>query len=188
MAARRALILLATLLLLAACGGADDQAGSTGADTAAATEGAPATSEPASEPAVATSEPTASASEGGAGALTVAETDLGEVLVDGDGMTVYVFDNDTDGTSSCTGDCETNWPPVPGDVTAGEGVDADLLSTTEREDGSSQATYDGQPVYLFAGDQAPGDTAGQGVGGVWWVIGPDGAKITDEAAAADTGY
>lgn len=186
MPTRRALMLLAALLL-AACAGADEQ-GAASAD--ASPTPAPVASEEApetSEPAAVTSE-AASAPEAAAGELTVAQTGLGEILVDGEGMTVYVFDNDTEGTSTCTGECEANWPPVSGDVTAGEGVDLDLLDTTEREDGSSQATYDGQPLYLFAGDQAAGDVAGQGVGGVWWVVGPDGAKITDEAAAGDSGY
>lgn len=188
MPARRALILLAALLLLAACGGADDESADAGGDSAAPTAVASEAAPEASEPAAGASETAGSASAAATGEITLAESDLGPILVDGEGMTLYVFDNDTEGTSTCTGECEANWPPVSGDVTAGDGVDADLLGTTERDDGTSQATYDGQPLYFFAGDQAAGDTAGQGVGDVWWVVGPDGAKITDEAAAADTGY
>lgn len=184
---RRVLILLAALLLLAACGADDESAGAAG-DTAPPTTVATEAAPDASEPATGASEATDGASEAAAGELTVAESDLGPILADSDGMTLYVFDNDAEGTSTCTGECEANWPPVSGDVTAGEGVDADLLGTTEREDGTSQATYDSQPLYYFAGDQAAGDTAGQGVGDIWWVVGPDGAKITDEAAATSTGY
>lgn len=177
MNARRFALLLVALLMLAACGGADDQAAS----------GDEAASEPvavASEPAVTSSEPAA----GGGVTLEVSETDLGQILVDGDGMTLYVFDNDSDGQSTCTGDCAGNWPPVPDDVTAGDGVDDSLLGMTEREDGTAQATYDNQPLYYFAGDQAAGDTNGQGVGGIWWVVGPDGQKITGDNEAATTQY
>jgi len=176
----RRIALLLVALLLAACGGAEDDAGG-------ATEASEVTQ--ASEPAAAPSEPSAAtsdeASAAGGGAIEVSSTDLGDVLVDGEGMTLYVFDNDTDGTSTCTGDCEANWPPLTGDVTAGDGVDDSLLGTTERDDGSVQVTYADQPLYYFAGDQAAGDLNGQAVGGVWWVVGADGEKITDEVGQAD---
>jgi predicted lipoprotein with Yx(FWY)xxD motif len=192
MPARRALLLLATLLLLAACGGADDttSGGDAGSEpAAAATPAEPEPSAPTSAPVAASSDAASEgASAGAEGTLDVSATDLGDIVVDGVGMTVYVFDNDTDGTSTCTGECETNWPPVSGAVTAAASLEADLLTTTEREDGSTQAVYDGKPLYYFAGDQAAGDTNGQGVGEVWWVIGPDGEKVTAEAAAADVGY
>lgn len=192
MPARRALLLLATLLLLAACGGADDTAAGAQASSEPAAAATPADDEPsapASAPAGDASQAASeTASAGAAGTLDVSATDLGDIVVDGAGVTVYVFDNDTDGTSTCTGECETNWPPVSGDVTAAPSLEADLLTTTERDDGSTQAVYDGKPLYYFAGDQAPGDTNGQGVGELWWVIGPDGGKVTAEAAAADLGY
>ena len=66
-----------------------------------------------------------------------------------------------------------------GDISVGEGVDASLLGSSERTDGSLQATYNGWPLYHFAADDAPGDTNGQLVGDVWFVIGPDGTPIRE---------
>ena len=114
--------------------------------------------------------------------LAVGETQLGEHLVDGEGLTLYLFDVDEPGVSNCTDDCLDAWPPltVDGEPTLGEGVDAELVDTIERDDdGSIQVTYDGLPLYYWAGDAAPGDVAGQGVEDVWWVVAPDGGAITD---------
>lgn len=187
---RRLALLLVALLMLAACGGGDDQAA--GDDAAAESQPPAEASEPAetSEPAAAASEPSTaseSAVDGGA-TIAVSDTDLGEILVDGEGMTLYVFDNDSDGQSACTGDCVDTWPPLTSEVTADDGVDESLIGMTERDDGTAQATYDNQPLYYFAGDSAAGDTNGQAVGGIWWVVAPDGKKITNETSQADTGY
>jgi predicted lipoprotein with Yx(FWY)xxD motif len=116
-----------------------------------------------------------------------ATSELGTILVDGDGLTLYLFDNDTDGESVCYDDCAVTWPPLLGDATVGEEADASLLGTTTREDGTEQVTYAGMPLYHYAGDGQPGDVAGQGLGGVWWVIAPDGERITDDVAAASAG-
>lgn len=177
---RRLALTLVVTLLLAACGSAEDQATDESAETS---EPAVAASEPAaeeSEPAAATSEAEDTAETAGGVTLETSDTDLGTIVVDSEGMTLYVFDNDSEGTSTCTGDCAANWPALTGEVTAGEGVDENLLGTTERDDGSMQVTYDGLPLYYFAGDQAAGDTNGQAVGDVWWVVAPDGEKITDD--------
>lgn len=96
-------------------------------------------------------------------------------------MTLYLFDQDPEGESACVDDCASTWPPLVGEPEATGGADADLVGTITRPDGSTQATYDGYPLYLYAPDSEPGDVTGQGVGGVWWVIGPDGTRITDEA-------
>lgn len=122
------------------------------------------------------------------GDVGVASTDLGEALVDADGMTLYLFDADEQGEPTCVDDCAANWPPliVDGDPVAGEGVDAALLGTTERPDGSTQVTYDGWPLYNWAADEAPGDTTGQGVGDRWWVVAPDGTPIRDMADGEET--
>jgi len=96
--------------------------------------------------------------------------DLGSILTDSAGMTLYLFTND-DGTSTCYDACATNWPPllVDGEPTAAADVPG-ALGTAQRSDGALQVTYDGSPLYYFHTDAAPGDANGQGVGGVWFVI------------------
>lgn len=128
--------------------------------------------------------------DGGGGSATVqvrGHPDYGDILVDAEGMTLYVFDADTQGAaeSACTGGCLDAWPPltVDGEPTAGGGVTAPL-STFERGDGGSQVAADGWPLYYFASDETPGDAKGQAASDVWWVVAPDGAKIT---AAQDSG-
>ncbi len=116
----------------------------------------------------------------GPAALEVSQTDdLGEFLVDAEGMTLYMFTNDTENTSNCYDDCAEAWPPVltEGDPTLGEGLDAALVSTTERTDGTTQVTYGGLPLYYWVNDAAPGDTTGQNVGEVWFVVSPAGEII-----------
>lgn len=167
----RSAIAVAALLVLAGCGGDDDTDVTVTPDTDATTGTQPAeTAEPTEA-----AEPTDAA---GGATLATASSDLGTIVVDGEGTTLYVFDNDTDGTSSCYDQCAENWPPFTGPAEASGDVDGALLGTTTRDDGTTQVTYNGQPLYYFAADQAPGDTNGQGVGDVWWVVGPDGAKIT----------
>jgi len=115
--------------------------------------------------------------------IAVASTDLGEILVAGDGLTLYGFTVDTDGTSACFEECAAAWPPLPyEDDAVGDGVDASLLGSTERDDGLVQAVYAGQPLYTFAGDASPGDTTGQGVNDVWYVVDPAGAMIAVSSA------
>ena len=112
---------------------------------------------------------------------TADHPELGAILVDGEGVTVYVFANDTPEVSNCTGGCARTWPPVVASEgtagPAGDGVNADFLGTIERPDGDKQVTYNGRPLYNFSGDRAPGDARGQGVGGVWFVISPDGEIV-----------
>lgn len=122
----------------------------------------------------------------GAATLATASTDLGTILVDGEGRTLYVFDNDAEGESSCDGQCAETWPPLTGEATAGGDVDAALLGSIERTDGTTQVTYDGSPLYYYAADSAPGGTSGQGVGDVWWVVGPDGSPVTAADAEEET--
>ena len=115
-----------------------------------------------------------------AATVTVTEGDtLGEFLVDAEGMTLYLFTNDSEGTSNCYDGCAASWPPLltGGEPEAGDGVDATLLGTTERTDGTTQVTYNGLPLYFFASDQSTGDTSGQGVGGVWYVVSPEGEAV-----------
>ena len=119
---------------------------------------------------------------GDAATVTVTEGDtLGEFLVDADGMTLYLFTNDSEGTSNCYDGCAASWPPLltDGEPEAGDGVDTSLLGTTERTDGTTQVTYNGLPLYFFASDQSAGDTSGQGVGGVWYVVSPGGEAVEE---------
>jgi len=119
----------------------------------------------------------------GAATVKVSESaDFGSILVDGEGMSLYVFTDDTQdsGTSACTDtECTTEWPPLTtdGDPVAGEGVDGTLLGTITRDDGTTQVTYNGRPLYHFSGDTAPGDTNGQGMEGKWFLVSPEGEAI-----------
>lgn len=101
---------------------------------------------------------------------------VGKYLVDGKGMTLYIYTKDTADTSNCTGGCAKAWPPftTTGNVTAGTGVDQSLIGTATLADGSKIVTWNHMPLYHFAKDQKPGDRNGQGVGGVWYIVGPKG--------------
>lgn len=114
--------------------------------------------------------------------LMVTDSELGEIVVDAEGMTVYMFDSDTQGSgeSTCEGQCATNWPAVTtdGDPVAGDGVTGEL-GTIKGVDGATQVTLDGWPLYYFAGDSAAGDVAGQGVNEVWWVLSPAGERMAE---------
>lgn len=140
----------------------------------------PTTESPATEPAAGT--PTLSVPVTGAATVEVSDTiEHGQILVNGEGLALYVFTEDTQnsGSSTCTDDCAQEWPPLvtDGEPIAGAGVDATLLGTITRADGSVQVTYNGWPLYLFAGDTAPGDTNGQGLDGVWFLVSPAGTAI-----------
>lgn len=159
---RRAL--LATALVLAACTTAADTTAETTPTTPATT---PSTTRPTSPPT------TAAAGE----SIGLVEGELGSYLADAGGNTLYVFlPDEAGGESTCYDACEANWPPR-GAASAGAGVDETLLGTTTRTDGSVQATYGGWPLYYFAADAAPGDTNGQGVNDVWFVVGVDGTPL-----------
>lgn len=116
-----------------------------------------------------------------------ASTDLGTILVDAEGFTLYVFTNDTDGESTCYDACADLWPAVPADSTIGSDLDASMFGTTTRTDGSEQLTVAGQPLYRYTPDTNPGDTTGQGFSGVWFVVGVDGAMIGGPESAT-SGY
>ena len=182
-------------LILAACAPAPTQLPTTLPPTEPSIEPS-LTEPPATEPAM-TDTPTADtpAAETPTGGVLVTgeatinvdeSTDFGTILVDGEGMSLYVFMADTQnsGTSTCGDDdgCATDWPPLvsQGSPVAGDGVDATLVGTITRDDGSMQVTYNGWPLYTFSEDEAPGDTNGQGVeefGGLWFLVSPEGEAI-----------
>ncbi|GAB7009212.1 hypothetical protein [Halorubrum trueperi] len=107
-------------------------------------------------------------------------SEYGDILVGPDEMTLYMFDQDTqgNGVSACYDGCADNWPPhtVDDEPVAGEGVTADLR-TFERETGERQVMAGGWPLYYFAPDEEPDDATGQGVNDVWWVLTPDGTPV-----------
>jgi predicted lipoprotein with Yx(FWY)xxD motif len=114
--------------------------------------------------------------------IAVATSKLGQILVDGKGMTVYLFVADTGTASTCYTSCAAIWPPVltTGAPQAGTGADTTLLGTTTRTDGKIEVTYAGHPLYYFVQDKASGDVTGQGIngfGGLWWVMSASGAAI-----------
>jgi predicted lipoprotein with Yx(FWY)xxD motif len=111
---------------------------------------------------------------------------LGTVLVDGQGLTLYMFVPDRQrGRSTCYKACASGWPPLrlPTGVTepvGGGGTDLALLGTTTRKDGGLQVTYNGWPLYLWAEDNGPGQATGQDIdslGGYWYVLSPKGEVI-----------
>jgi predicted lipoprotein with Yx(FWY)xxD motif len=112
--------------------------------------------------------------------------DLGKIIVDGRSRTLYLFEKDKNGKSSCSGACATNWPPLltKGKPKASGSVKASKLGTTKRSDGTTQVTYGGHPLYTFVADKnKPGSTKGEGVdafGAEWYVVGTNGKKIEDE--------
>lgn len=118
--------------------------------------------------------------------VATAETDeLGTFLTDAEGMTLYLFTNDTPGVSACTGGCLENWPAFTAEepLTLPDGVPGEL-SLIERDDGSQQVAYNDWPLYYWVNDEAPGDTTGQGVGDVWYVVTPVEAGATPLASPA----
>ena len=127
------------------------------------------------------SEVTDAATPAGPATVGTASGALGVYLVDGDGKTLYMYDPDAaaPGTSTCYDACATAWPPLltSGAATATGTAAADKLSTITRTDGSTQVVYGDYPLYHYAKDTAAGQTTGQSVGGVWWVVGADGVPI-----------
>jgi predicted lipoprotein with Yx(FWY)xxD motif len=132
------------------------------------------------EPTGSAAPPATTAAPAAAGTtVAVATVAAGEVLVDGEGRTLYIFTKDQGDQSACSGECAANWPALKSDTTptAGPGVDASKLAVATQADGSSQVTYGGMPLYYFAADTKAGDVKGQGVGDVWWMLAPDGQVI-----------
>ena len=146
---KRLLIALFALTLVAAACGGDDE----GTDTTAA-------------PGAATAD-----------AISVTSGPLGDHLVDAGGNTLYLFVPDGQGPSTCNEGCAAAWPPLTTEISAGSGIDAALLGDAARADGTSQATYNGWPLYYYASDGTAGDTNGQGANDVWFVVDAAGGAI-----------
>jgi predicted lipoprotein with Yx(FWY)xxD motif len=126
---------------------------------------------------------TSAASSTGATVDTSTSARYGTILVTGSGMTLYMLTGDSPTKSICNGACTAIWPPLTttGAPAAGAGVDATLLATITRSNGSRQVSYDGHPLYTYSGDTAAGDVNGEGIhhfGGTWYVLGPSGQPVT----------
>lgn len=162
--------LAAAVLLAAACGSSASSSSSSSPSAAAA----------------------ASAPSSSSGTSVLSRTINGtQVLTNSAGFTLYWFGPDTSTVSKCNGSCATYWPPVKGPVTAGSGVTG-TLSTITRSDGATQATYDGHPLYTYAGDTAPGQAKGNGLnvsGGVWHEVTVSGsAPASGTTTTSGSGY
>ena len=136
-----------------------------------------------SSPAGASSAGSAAASGAGKTVITTASASGSTFLTDGSGRAVYLWAKDTGDASTCTGACAGAWPPVTatGTVTASGSAMASDLGTITRSDGTKQVTYDGHPLYYFAGDSGPGTATGQGsdnFGAKWWLVAPSGSDVT----------
>ena len=132
---------------------------------------------------------------GGNASVNVAKTGLGNVLVDAQGRTLYLFSKDAGSMSSCFGACATNWPParVANTPTVSDGLTMSKATTTGRSDGQPELTYNGHPLYRFEGDHKPGDTSGQGLtafGGKWYAVSANGdqASATTSSTSSGGGY
>jgi predicted lipoprotein with Yx(FWY)xxD motif len=130
-------------------------------------------------PATTASPDESSPATGSATVMVATNATHGQILVDGEGRTLYGFTPDEAGTPTCYDDCTTTWPPLlaEGEITVGEGLDDSDFSTVARTDGGDQVKIGNWPLYYFAADAAPGDTNGQGVSGVWFVVSPTGELI-----------
>ncbi|WP_374778217.1 SCO0930 family lipoprotein [Streptomyces sp. NBC_01310] len=170
---------IAVVLTATACGTTDYKAG----DTTKPVGAAASQDDPYAAPAA-----DAGAGAKPAGQLALAANEqLGQVLTDSAGLTLYRFDKDTakPPKSNCDGDCEKTWPVVAaGDATAAAGMDPALLGEVVRTDGSKQLTVGGWPAYRYNKDTKAGDVNGQGVGGVWFALAADGKKAAKAAPGA----
>jgi predicted lipoprotein with Yx(FWY)xxD motif len=177
----RAACVLATSLglVVTGCGGKHKAVPSSGGFAQPTSPGVspPATEAPGASP-PATEAPESSppaASPAGPAEVKAQDTSLGKILVDGKGMTLYLFEKDKGSKPTCTGECATAWPPLltTEKPTAGTGVNGAWLGVADRSDGTKQVTYHGWPLYHYAKDTKPGDMNGQGVsefGAKWYVV------------------
>ena len=114
---------------------------------------------------------------------------LGAILTSSDGLTLYTFNQDTAGKSTCNADCAATWPPLTtssADAPKVDGATGDF-SVITRDDGAKQIAFNGKPLYRFAADKKAGDTTGEGVGGVWFAARASGAPANSGSGSGSTG-
>jgi predicted lipoprotein with Yx(FWY)xxD motif len=147
---------------------------------------ASSSSSTSSSPAPNTAVAAGASSSSSGSTLMVRTIGSAQVLTNSAGLTLYWFAPDTSTTSKCTGSCATYWPPVKGPATAGSGVTG-TLGVITRPDGTMQATYNGHPLYTYAGDSAPGQANGNGKnlsGGLWYEVTVSGAAPAPSASTS----
>jgi predicted lipoprotein with Yx(FWY)xxD motif len=152
-----AAIPVSTALIVAGCGSSSKSSPTTAAATPATTAATP--------PGV---------------TIAVKKASFGKILAGANGRTLYLFLADKGGRSACNGACAAAWPPLTGSVTAGTGVNAALLGTTARSDGTKQVTYGGNPLYYYVTDKDASDSYGQALkqfGAEWYAIGANGKRV-----------
>jgi predicted lipoprotein with Yx(FWY)xxD motif len=168
--------LAATAVVLAAC-----------ASNTSPTD--PATSSPATSSPAASTARQANAETRSVTVKTMSAS-KGTVLTKADGRTLYWFAKDTATKSNCNGSCATYWPPVMGKAAAAAGTSLPHgFGTIKRANGQAQATYDGHPLYTYAGDTAAGQIKGNGLnasGGLWWAVTPSGTKLRRSPSPASS--
>lgn len=129
------------------------------------------------------------AGSAGTSAMSISTTsnpELGTIVVDPQGLTLYDFEKDKGTESTCYGACAKIWPPLTtsGAPQAGEGAMSSKLGTSKRNDGTTQVTYAGHPLYTYAADKSPGETNGNGIsafGGSWHALNTAGSAVTSSA-------
>jgi predicted lipoprotein with Yx(FWY)xxD motif len=159
---------VAAAVVIAGCGGTSSASGSGTAGKPAGYGGSAA-----GAPAKAANAPT----------VKLASSKFGKILVDSHGRTLYDFVADKTMSSTCYGACASLWPPltVTGAPKGGPQVRSSLLGTTKRTDGTAEVTYNGHPLYYYAGDSRPGQTTGQDInqfGALWYVLTANGMEVT----------
>jgi predicted lipoprotein with Yx(FWY)xxD motif len=174
-------LIVAMALVVAGCGGGSDS--STGSAYGGKGGGGPNAKQASGEE-TGGSKPSSSGA-GGDGIVSAAKVgDLGTILVDSSGRTLYDFHKDKSATSSCYGACAGAWPPLltEGDPQAQGPADRAMLGTTKRKDGTVQVTYNGWPLYTYVGDTGPGEANGNDIdqfGAEWYALQPNGEEPED---------
>lgn len=166
------LILLIAVAALAGCGSSSN---STTTSSTASTGSTPSTAQNGAAIVEVSSNPT-----------------LGSIVVDAEGQTLYIFQKDSGGKSSCSGSCAKIWPPyvTTSSPKAGSGVSASKLGTVKRADGTMQVTYSGHPLYTYTADTSSGQVNGNGInsfGGVWNAVQPSGSNAPASTSPSESG-
>lgn len=181
-------LLVALAIVVAGCGGSSDSSGGgaySGKGGGGASANKQASNEDGGSGAKGRYGESAETSSSGDGIVSAAKVgDLGTILVDSRGMTLYDFHKDKGGTSSCYGACAAAWPPLltEGNPQAQGPAGRSMLGTTKRKDGTIQVTYNGWPLYTYVADQSPGEANGNDIdefGAQWYALQPNGEEPED---------